>query len=59
MVPNICILIEIFYSPNIARVFGRPGPSEGHGLEIIDFFIEQIKANFMLWNADPDVLHQV
>ncbi|CDS07016.1 hypothetical protein LRAMOSA09539 [Lichtheimia ramosa] len=48
-----------FMSPNIARVFGRPGPSEGHGLEIIDFFIDQIQANFILWNADPDVLHQI
>lgn len=46
-------------SPNIARVFGRPGPSDGQGLQIIDFFIDQIQANFMLWNADPDVLLQV
>ena len=48
-----------YMSPTIARVFGRPGPSDGHGLEIIDFFIDQIKANFVLWSADPDVLVQV
>ncbi|KAI8147321.1 armadillo-type protein [Fennellomyces sp. T-0311] len=48
-----------YMSPNIARDFGRPGPSDGHGLQIIDFFIEQIKANFVLWSADPDVLLQI
>ncbi|KAG2212895.1 hypothetical protein INT45_007411 [Circinella minor] len=48
-----------YMSPNIARVFGRPGPSDGHGLEIVDFFIDQIKANFILWSADPDVLVQI
>ncbi|KAI9271756.1 armadillo-type protein [Phascolomyces articulosus] len=48
-----------YMSPNIARAFGRPGPSDGLGLEIIDFFIDQIKANFVLWSADPDVLVQI
>ncbi|KAG0179452.1 Exportin-4 [Apophysomyces sp. BC1034] len=48
-----------YMSPNIAKSFGRSGPSEGQGLHIIDFFIEQMKANFMLWNADPDVLQQI
>lgn len=45
-------------SPSIAKAFGRPGPSDGHGMEIVDFFIEQMKVNFILWNADPDVLNQ-
>lgn len=48
-----------FISPNIAKAFGRPGPSDGHGLRVIDFFIEQMKLNFILWNADPDVLAQL
>lgn len=48
-----------FISPNIAKAFGRPGPSDGQGLRIIDFFIEQMKLNFILWNADPDVLAQL
>ncbi|KAI9318087.1 armadillo-type protein [Dichotomocladium elegans] len=48
-----------YMSPNIAHVFGRPGPSDGQGLEIVDFYIDQIKANFILWNADPDVLVQI
>jgi hypothetical protein len=48
-----------YMSPNIAKAFGRPGPSDGQGIGIIDFFIEQMKSNFILWNADPDVLGQV
>lgn len=48
-----------YMSPNIAKAFGRPGPSDGQGLRIIDFFIEQMKVNFILWNADPDVLAQL
>ncbi|KAL1930141.1 hypothetical protein VTP01DRAFT_1295 [Rhizomucor pusillus] len=48
-----------YISPNIANAFGRPGPSDGEGLHIINFFIEQIQANFILWNADPDVLLQI
>jgi hypothetical protein len=48
-----------YMSPNIAKAFGRPGPSDGQGIVIIDFFIEQMKTNFILWNADPDVLSQV
>ncbi|KAI8646967.1 armadillo-type protein [Parasitella parasitica] len=48
-----------FMSPNIAKAFGRPGPSDGQGLKIVDFFIQQLKANFILWNADPDVLAQL
>lgn len=48
-----------YISPNIAMAFGRPGPSDGQGVAIIDFFIEQMKTNFILWNADPDVLSQV
>lgn len=48
-----------YMSPNIAKAFGRPGPSDGQGIAIIDFFIEQMKTNFILWNADPDVLSQV
>ncbi|EPB86259.1 hypothetical protein HMPREF1544_06987 [Mucor circinelloides 1006PhL] len=48
-----------YISPNIAKAFGRPGPSDGQGLRIIDFFIEQMKVNFILWNADPDVLAQL
>lgn len=51
--------ISVHGSPNIANAFGRPGPSDGEGLHIINFFIEQIQANFILWNADPDVLLQV
>ncbi|KAI8090033.1 armadillo-type protein [Halteromyces radiatus] len=48
-----------FMSPNIAKSFGQPGPSDGQGVQIIEFFIEQMKNNFMLWNADPDVLSQL
>ncbi|KAI8973333.1 armadillo-type protein [Mycotypha africana] len=48
-----------YTSPNIAKAFGRPGPSDGQGLHVIDFFIEQMKLNFILWNADPDVLQQL
>lgn len=48
-----------YISPNIAKAFGRPGPSDGQGIAIIDFFIEQMKTNFILWNADPDVLNQL
>ncbi|KAI9483543.1 MAG: armadillo-type protein [Benjaminiella poitrasii] len=48
-----------YMSPNIARAFGRPGPSDGQGMQIIVFFIEQMKTNFILWNADPDVLYQL
>jgi hypothetical protein len=25
----------------------------------MDFFVEQMKNNFILWNADPDVLTQL
>ncbi|KAI9307138.1 armadillo-type protein [Cunninghamella echinulata] len=48
-----------FMSGNIAKAYGQPGPSDGHGLQIIEFFIEQMKSNFMLWSADPDVLTQL
>ena len=48
-----------YMSPHLAKAFGRPGPSDGQGLRIIDFFIEQMKLNFILWNADPDVLAQL
>ncbi|KAI8889382.1 hypothetical protein K501DRAFT_320347 [Backusella circina FSU 941] len=48
-----------YMSPSIAKAFGRPGPSDGQGMEIVDFFIEQMKINFILWNADPDVLNQL
>lgn len=48
-----------YISPNIAKAFGRPGPSDGQGVQIIDFFVDQIKINFVLWNADPDVLGQL
>ncbi|KAI9022740.1 armadillo-type protein [Phycomyces nitens] len=48
-----------YISPNIAKAFGRPGPSDGQGVHIIDFCIEQLKTNFVLWNADPDVLLQL
>ncbi|CAO3646105.1 unnamed protein product [Cunninghamella blakesleeana] len=48
-----------FMSGNIAKAYGNPGPSDGHGLHIIEFFIEQMKSNFMLWSADPDVLTQL
>lgn len=48
-----------FMSPNIAKAFGRPGPSDGQGVHVVDFFIEQMKTNFILWNADPDVLDQL
>ncbi|ORX55719.1 hypothetical protein DM01DRAFT_1345196 [Hesseltinella vesiculosa] len=46
-------------SANIARAYGRPGPSDGQGLNVLDFLLQQLKANFMLWNADPDVLSQL
>ncbi|KAI8377732.1 armadillo-type protein [Radiomyces spectabilis] len=48
-----------FISPNIAKAFGRPGPSDGEGIYIVDFFIQQMKANFVLWNAEQDVLLQL
>jgi hypothetical protein len=48
-----------FHSPNIARQFGKPGPSEGEGQRIVSFLIDQIKTNFGMWNADEDVLVQV
>ncbi|KAG2175589.1 hypothetical protein INT43_001236, partial [Umbelopsis isabellina] len=48
-----------YVSPNIARIFGKPGSSEGEGLHIVDTLIEQIKANFVMWNAEKDVLTQV
>ncbi|KAI9273596.1 armadillo-type protein [Sporodiniella umbellata] len=48
-----------YTSPNIAKTFGRPGPSDGKGIQVINFFIEQMKNNFVLWNADPDVLCQL
>ncbi|CEP08479.1 hypothetical protein, partial, partial [Parasitella parasitica] len=48
-----------FMSPNMAKAFGRPGPSDGQGLKIVDFFIQQLRLNFILWNADPDVLAQL
>ncbi|CAO3672042.1 unnamed protein product [Umbelopsis vinacea] len=48
-----------YVSPNIARVFGKPGPSEGEGLHVVDFLIDQIKANFIMWNAEQDVLIQI
>ncbi|KAF7720629.1 Exportin-4, partial [Apophysomyces ossiformis] len=48
-----------YISPNIAKAFGRSGPSEGQGPHIIDFLIEQMKTNFMLWNADTNVLLQI
>lgn len=47
------------HSPNIAKAFGRPGPSDGKGLQVIDFFIEGMRSSFVLWNADPDVLKQL
>ncbi|CAO3659151.1 unnamed protein product [Rhizopus microsporus] len=48
-----------YISPNIAKAFGRPGPSDGKGLQVIDFFIEGMRTSFVLWNADPDVLKQL
>ncbi|KAG1159659.1 hypothetical protein G6F37_004686 [Rhizopus arrhizus] len=48
-----------YISPNVAKSFGRPGPSDGKGLQVMDFFVEQMKNNFILWNADPDVLTQL
>ncbi|CAO3661292.1 unnamed protein product [Umbelopsis ramanniana] len=48
-----------YVSPNIARQFGKPGPSEGEGQRIVSFLIDQIKTNFGLWNADEDVLVQI
>ncbi|KAM3588533.1 hypothetical protein VKS41_000976 [Umbelopsis sp. WA50703] len=48
-----------YVSPNIARVFGKPGSSEGEGLQIVDTLIEEIKGNFIMWNAERDVLTQV
>jgi hypothetical protein len=53
----VCLIL--LYSPNVAKAFGRPGPSDGKGLQVMDFFVEQMKNNFILWNADPDVLTQV
>ncbi|KAI7868961.1 armadillo-type protein [Spinellus fusiger] len=47
-----------YISPNIAHAFGVPGPSDGHGLDVIEFTIDQIGNNFSLWSADQDVLLQ-
>ncbi|RUS28630.1 hypothetical protein BC938DRAFT_481650 [Jimgerdemannia flammicorona] len=48
-----------FMSANIARAFGKPGPSDGQGPQVLDFLIDRIRSNFVLWNADPDVLVQI
>ncbi|RUS18080.1 LOW QUALITY PROTEIN: hypothetical protein BC937DRAFT_89166 [Endogone sp. FLAS-F59071] len=48
-----------FMSPNIAKAFGKPSPSDGQGFQVLDFLIDRIRANFVLWNADPDVLVQM
>jgi hypothetical protein len=54
-----CLYAYHLSSPNIARVFGKPGSSEGEGLQIVDTLIEEIKGNFIMWNAERDVLTQV
>ncbi|KAI8070967.1 armadillo-type protein [Gongronella butleri] len=46
-------------SAGLAHAFGKPGPSDGQGTAVLDFLLQQIKANFMLWNAEQDVLTQL
>lgn len=45
-------------SPNLLHAYGEPSRG-GKGDSILEFLISKLRINFVMWNADPDVLSQV
>ncbi|GJJ69908.1 exportin-7 [Entomortierella parvispora] len=45
-------------SPNLLQSYGEPSRG-GQGVTILEFLIAKLRINFVMWNADPDVLVQV
>ncbi|OZJ05689.1 hypothetical protein BZG36_01439 [Bifiguratus adelaidae] len=46
-------------SSRLAKAFGKRLPSEGQGAEFFEYLISKLQANFVLWNAEVDVLQQM
>ncbi|KAI9234057.1 MAG: armadillo-type protein [Podila humilis] len=45
-------------SPNLLHAYGEPSHG-GKGVSILEFLIAKLRINFVMWNADPDVLSQI
>ncbi|KAF9917703.1 Exportin-4 [Lobosporangium transversale] len=45
-------------SPNLIKSYGEASRG-GEGGAILEFLIEKLRINFIMWNADPDVLIQI
>ncbi|KAG0038020.1 Exportin-4 [Podila clonocystis] len=45
-------------SPNLLHAYGEPSRG-GKGDSILEFLIAKLRINFVMWNADPDVLSQI
>ncbi|KAF9349546.1 Exportin-4, partial [Mortierella sp. NVP85] len=45
-------------SPNLLQSYGEPSRG-GKGSSILEFLITKLRINFIMWNADPDVLVQI
>ncbi|KAG0336269.1 Exportin-4 [Podila humilis] len=45
-------------SQNLLHAYGEPSQG-GEGTPILEFLITKLRINFVMWNADPDVLTQI
>ncbi|KAG0234033.1 Exportin-4 [Actinomortierella wolfii] len=45
-------------SPNLIAAYGDSARG-GHGQAILEFLVSKIRTNFIMWNADSDVLTQI
>ncbi|KAF9106574.1 Exportin-4 [Mortierella sp. GBA35] len=45
-------------SPNLLQAYGEASQG-GKGGDILEFLIAKLRINFIMWNADPDVLVQI
>ncbi|KAG0210105.1 Exportin-4, partial [Mortierella sp. GBA43] len=45
-------------SPNLLQAYGEPSRG-GKGNSILEFLVTKLRINFIMWNADPDVLVQI
>ncbi|KAG0264667.1 Exportin-4 [Mortierella polycephala] len=45
-------------SPNLQQSYGE-GSRGGKGDSILEFLVTKLRINFIMWNADPDVLIQI
>ncbi|KAI1319628.1 Exportin-4 [Mortierella claussenii] len=45
-------------SPNLLQSYGEASQG-GKGSDILEFLVTKLRINFIMWNADPDVLVQI